>query len=131
MTDALTTQTQTDSVDLVPRGTEVEASGQGGAVALGKLAGKPLLLTLEIQEAIEQESLHVSVWGSAEGSEWGTQALFWFPQKFNPGTTPAAVNLGQRPELKHLQIRWEVNRWGRGTPRPHFKFSVAMQEFAL
>jgi hypothetical protein len=126
-----TAPTRSDSVQLVPTGTEVEESGQGGAVALEKFEGKPILLTVEIQEVIEQESLHLSVWGSADGADWGSQALFWFPQKFYAGATPAVVDLAQRPDLKYLQVRWEVNRWGRGTPRPHFKFSVAMQEFAV
>lgn len=129
MSDATTVQSA--SRDLVPKGTEVEESGHGEAITLGNLAGKPVLLTLHLDEAIEQESLHLSVWGSADGAGWGTQALFWFPQKFYVGVTPAVLNLGQRPDIKHLQIRWEVNRWGRGTPRPHFKFSVEMQEFAL
>jgi len=115
---------------LVPAGTTVEGSGQGAALELGALAGKALLLILRICEVVEQESLHVSIWGSADGQDWGTQALFWCPQKFYSGATPAALNLGQRPEIKFLQARWEVNRWGRGVPRPQFKFAVEVQEVA-
>ena len=92
------------------------------------LAGKPLLLILQVDDVLEQESLHVSIWGSADGANWGTQALFWFPQKFYAGVTPAALDLGQRPDIKFLQARWEANRWGRGVPRPHFKFGVEVQE---
>jgi hypothetical protein len=95
---------------------------------LGALAGKPVLLTLRVDEVLEQESLHVSVWGSADGQDWGTQALFWFPQKFYAGVTPAALELERRPDIKFLQARWEANRWGRGIPRPHFKFSLEVQE---
>ena len=115
---------------LVPAGTEIEASGQGEPLELGALAGKVVLLIMQIDEVLEQESLHVSVWGSADGVNWGTQALFWFPQKFYSGATPAAVDLGQRPDIKYLQARWEANRWGRGIPRPHFKFAVEVQESA-
>ena len=71
--------------------------GTGDALELGALAGKPLLLILQIEEVVEQESLHVSIWGSADGQNWGTQALFWFPQKFYSGVTPAALDLAQRP----------------------------------
>jgi hypothetical protein len=113
---------------LVPAGTEIEASGQGAPLELGAHAGKPVVLIMQIDEVLEQESLHVSIWGSADGTNWGTQALFWFPQKFYTGATPAALDLGQRPDLKCLQARWEVNRWGRGIPRPHFKFAVELQE---
>jgi len=38
--------------------------------------------------------------------------------------------LGQRPDIKFLQARWEVNRWGRGIPRAHFRFAVEVQEAA-
>lgn len=97
---------------------------------LGALAGKPLLLILHITEVLEQESLHVSIWGSADGQSWGTQALFWFPQKFYSGPTPAALDLGQRPDIKFLQARWETNRWGRGIPRSYFNFALEVQEAA-
>jgi len=105
-----------------------EGSGKGAPMELGVLAGKPLLLILQISEALEQESLHLSVWGSTDGQNWGVQALFWFPQRFYSGVTPAALDLGQRPEIKFLQARWEANRWGRGIPRPHFRFAVEVQE---
>jgi hypothetical protein len=113
---------------LVPAGTTSEGSGRGAPLELGGLADKALLLILQIDEVLEQESLHVSIWGSADGQNWGPQALFWFPQKFHSGVTPAAMELAQRPDIKFLQARWEANRWGRGIPRPHFKFAVEVQE---
>lgn len=115
---------------LVPPETTAETAGVGGEFELGTLAGKPMLLVLRITDIIEQESLHVSVWGSADGKEWGPRALFWYPQKFYRGVTPAALDLSQHPEIKHLQARWEVNRWGRGDPRPYFKFTVEIQPLA-
>jgi hypothetical protein len=115
---------------LVPPETTVETNGESAALALGARAGKPLLVVLRIAEIIEQESLHVSIWGSADGKDWGAQALFWYPQKFYRGSTPAALDLRRRPEVEFLQARWEVNRWGRGYPRPHFKFAVEIQELA-
>jgi hypothetical protein len=113
---------------LVAPETVIEANGVGPALELGALAGKPILAVLHITEIVEQESLHVSLWGSADGKEWGEKALFRYPQKFYCGVTPAAVDLGQRPELRFLQARWEVNRWGRGYPRPYFKLAVEVQE---
>jgi hypothetical protein len=113
---------------LVPADTTAETDGQSPSFDLGPLSGRTLLLVLRIEEVLEQESLHVSVWVSADGQDWGPQALFWFPQKFYRGATPAALDLRQRPEIKFLQARWEVNRWGRGIPRPYFKFAVEVQE---
>ncbi len=115
---------------LVPAGTEIEASGHGAPLQLGAHSGKLVILVVQIDEVLEQESLHISIWGSADGANWGTQALFWFPQKFHVGSSPAALDLKQRPDIKYLQARWEVNRWGRGIPRPHFKFAVEVEESA-
>jgi hypothetical protein len=115
---------------LVPAETAIETPGAGGAFELARLAGKQVLIILRVADIIEQESLHVSIWGSADGNEWGEKALFWFPQEFYCGAKPAALDLRQRPEIKFLQARWEVNRWGRGYPRPYFRFSVEIEELA-
>jgi len=121
--------TQAVVYHLVAPETPVETNGGSPAYELGALAGKAVIIVLSITGIIEQESLHVSVWGSADGKDWGQQALFWFPQKFYAGITPAALDLGQLPGLRFLQARWEVNRWGRGDPRPFFKFGIEIQEF--
>ena len=124
--------TTTHSVSyLVPAGTVAEESGHGAPLELGAFAGKPIVLILQIDGVLEQESLHVSIWGSTDGATWGTQALFWFPQRFYSSVTPAALDLRQRPNIKFLQARWETNRWGRGIPRPYFKFAVELQESAV
>ncbi len=113
---------------LIPAHTVAEADGQSAGLELGPLAGKTLLLLLRLEEVLEQESLHVSVWGSADGQDWGSQALFWYPQQFYKGIVPAAVDLRQRPEVRFLKARWETNRWGRGIPRPFFRMSLEVQE---
>ena len=113
---------------LVPPESVVETPGESAVYDLGVLAGKHLLIILRITDVIEQESLHVSIWGSVDGKDWGKKPLFWFPQQFYQGVTPAAVDLRQLPEVKFVQARWEVNRWGRGYPRPHFGFAVEIQE---
>ncbi len=115
---------------LVPPDTVVEVDGQSAPCELGLLVSKPLVIVLRITEIIEQESLHVSIWGSADGQNWDSKALFWYPQKFYWGVTPAALDLRQRPDVKFLQARWEVNRWGRGYPRSYFKISVEIQELS-
>jgi len=123
----MSTLAQTSAKYLVSPGTVIEANGQSAALELGTWAGRPVLIVLRIDEVIEQESLHVSIWGSADGQAWGEKALFWFPEKFYRGATPAAIDLSQRPEIKFLQARWETNRWGRGYPRPYFKVAIEAQ----
>jgi len=123
----LSISTQPTVYHLVPPDTRVEQGGAGPAYELGALAERPVMIVLRITEIIEQESLHVSIWGSADGKDWGQQALFWYPQKFYLGVAPAAIDLGKLPAIKYLQARWEVNRWGRGDPRPLFKFGVEIQ----
>jgi hypothetical protein len=121
--------TQSAVSNLVAPGTEVDAAGRGEALDLGPLAGRRLLLVLRITQIIEQESVDVSVWGSPAGKDWGAQPLFAFPQRFYCSTTPAILDLRQKMEIRFLQARWDVNRWGRGYPRPYFKFALEIQEF--
>jgi hypothetical protein len=116
--------------ELLPE-TAIDAGGDGPAIELGALVAKPLMIVLRVSEIIEQEALHVSVWGSRDGKDWSQKPLFMFPQIFYAGATPAALDLSQRPEVKFLQARWGVNRWGRGYPRPHFVMSVEIQELTV
>jgi hypothetical protein len=86
------------------------------------------LLTLTINNVIEQESLDVSVFSSADGATWGAKALAAFPQKFYRGQHPLLLDLTQQADVKFLRAHWEVNRWGRGVETPMFEFSVAVKE---
>jgi hypothetical protein len=122
------TRTQVSTCHLLPPDTPIDAPGAGEPFELGPLAAKRILLVLRITEIIEQEALDVSVWSSPDGKDWGVGPLFAYPQKFYRGLTPAALDLRQKPEIKFLQARWDVNRWGRGYPRPYFKFGLEIQE---
>jgi len=113
---------------LVPPDTVVDENGEGSGFELGPRAGKPVLVVVRVADIIEQESLLVSIWGSADGKDWGPKSLFQFPERFYRSLTPASLDLTQRPEIKFLQTRWAVNRWGRGYPRPYFKISVEIQD---
>lgn len=121
-------QTAASSVTyLVPQDTVVQAPGQGKPLELGARAGKSVLLVLHIADAIEQETLDVSIWGAEDGDNWGEKPLFSFPQQFYRGDTPAAVHLNLRPEINFLQARWAVNRFGRGYAQPYFRFGLEVQ----
>ena len=110
--------------------TTVRDAGTGPELNLGDQAGETLLLTLGITRIIEQESLDVSIWGSADGADWGTKPLATFPQKFYCGTYQILLDLSDRPEIKHLRVKWGVNRWGKGDPKPLFTVYLFVQSMA-
>jgi len=115
---------------LVPEIT-VEANGEGEPLDLAESAGKAFLLTLAVTRILEQQALDVSVWGSADGADWGAKPLSAFPQKFYEGVSQILLDLREKPEIKHLRVKWTVNRWGVGSPKPRFSFLLKMQEQAL
>jgi len=107
--------------------TTVREAGTGPEIGLGDQQGGMVILTLGITRIIEQESLDVSVWGSADGSDWGTKPVVSFPQKFYCGTYQLLVDLSKHPGVKKLRVKWNVNRWGKGDPRPLFTLYVFVQ----
>jgi len=114
--------------------TTVREAGTGPDLGLGDLRGGVLILTLGITRIIEQESIDISIWGSADGADWGTKPVRAFPQKFYCGTYQIMLDLSERPEVKFLRAKWQVNRWGKGDPKPLFTvylFAQEMQEQAL
>jgi hypothetical protein len=113
---------------LVPPETAIDSPGAGAPFELGPRTGKLLLIVLRVTEIIEQESLLLSIWGSTDGKDWGAKGLFQFPERFYCSATPASLDLARRPEIRFLQARWHVNRWGRGYPRPFFKIAVEIQD---
>lgn len=113
---------------LIPEQT-VEAKGEGAAIPLGDAAGQRFLASLEITRVIEQESLGISVWGSEDGTNWGTAPIATFPQKFYTGAHQLMLDLSDRPAVKFLRAKWEVNRWGRGQAKPLFTFTVSLHQF--
>jgi len=110
--------------------TTVREAGAGPVISLGNQQGETLILTLGITRIIEQESLDLSIWGSADGSDWGARPLVSFSQKFYCGTYQMAIDLAQHPDVNHLQAKWQVNRWGKGDSKPLFGIYVFMQAMA-
>ena len=137
---------------LVPDKTIVAAKGDGPTVEVKPAESRVFLLTLAITNIIEQESLDVSVHGSAEGVTWVAICYAPFHALLFPGAplhppirlkaadleldlvTRRAVrgerllDLTARPEVKFIRAHWEVARWGRGTETPMFEFHVMLRE---
>lgn len=108
--------------------TVIREDGEGPVASLGSAQGKLLLVTLGITRIIEQESLDVSIWGSADEKNWGAKALASFPQKFYCGTYQLLMDMTEMPEIQHLKATFKVARWGRGEPKPLFGAYLFAQE---
>jgi hypothetical protein len=108
--------------------TVVREDGTGAQIDVGSSRGKTLVLTLGITRIIEQESLELSLWGSTDGTNWGSSPLIAFPQKFYCGTYTLLLDLSRTPDIEHLRPQWKLNRWGRGDSKPLFGVYVFVQE---
>jgi hypothetical protein len=106
--------------DLIPAGTRLTANGDGEGLNIDSSQTRTFLCSMDITEQIEQESVDVSVWGSADGQDWGKMPLLKMPQRFYRGDTRQVLNLATKPEIHFLRAKWELTRWGRVAPHPMF-----------
>ena len=113
---------------LVAEKTVVSAKGDSPAVDVSSATSRVILLTLEITQIVEQESLEVGIYGSADGAVWGAKSIVTFPQKFYRAQTPLLLDLTSHPDVKFVRAHWEVARWGRGTETPMFEFGLRLKE---
>jgi hypothetical protein len=113
---------------LAPAGTVATAKGDGQAVDVSGASNRVFLATLSITKIIEQESLDVTIYGSADGSTWEPKSIAAFRQEFYTGETPLLLDLTAHPIVKFVRAHWEVARWGRGTETPMFEFGVTLKE---
>jgi hypothetical protein len=114
--------------DLVAPHTKVEENGGGDKIDISGSSTRTFLCTMVISDQIEQESLDVSIWGSADGENWGAKPILRLPQRFYRGETRAVLELVLRPEVKFIRAQWELNRWGRVAPLPMFRFGLHLVE---
>jgi len=113
---------------LVAEKTVVTAKGDGPPVDVSPASTRVFLLTLHITNIVEQESLEVSIHGSADGATWAPRPSLTFPQKFYRGDSPLILDLTAHPDMKFVRAHWEVARWGRGQETPMFEFTLSLKE---
>lgn len=113
---------------LVSTHTVATCKGDSPAVDVSGAAHRVFLVTLKITKIIEQESLDVSIFGSADGATWEPKSIAAFPQKFYTEESPLLLDLTEHPNVKFVRAHWETARWGRGTTEPMFEFCVLMKE---
>lgn len=109
----------------------VRQDGAGLPMDLGDSRPEFLNLTLGITRIIEQESLDVSIWTSADGENWGDKPVAAFPQKFYCGVYTIVADLTGRPDARYLRAQWKVSRWGRGEQKPLFDVYLFAQEASV
>jgi hypothetical protein len=102
--------------------------GFGPPVDLEDCRGKLLVVTLSIDAVVERTGLTVSVWGSPDQSEWGTQPLVTLRQRQHCGVYSALLNLAQRPDIRCLRVQWSMSCWGKGDRSAQFGFQVFLEE---
>jgi len=115
-------------LQLIPAGTRMEGSADGASFNISESATRTFLCRLIVTDQIEQESLDVSIWGSADGETWPKRPLLKLPQQFYRGTTKLVLDLSLRPEVKFIRARWDLNRWGRVAPIPMFVAGMDLME---
>lgn len=113
---------------MIPAGTKLESNADGQCFDVSASQTRTFLCFLTITDQLEQESLDVSIWGSADGQDFSKKPLLKVPQQFYCGTTKMVLDVSMRPEVKFLRAKWEVNRWGRVAPTPMFVAGLQLLE---
>ncbi len=78
---------------LVPEKTVVTAKGDSEALDVSTASNPVFLLTLSIHEVVEQESIEITLFTSADGTTWEAKPVATLPQKFYVGEYPLLVDL--------------------------------------
>jgi hypothetical protein len=102
----------------------IRQDGSGPVLDLRDSSQQTLFLSLGITRVLEQQSLDLTIWGSADGETWGSKPIAAFPQKFYCGAYSLLLDLSAHPDVKYLRATWKVSRWGRGEPTPLFSIYV-------
>jgi hypothetical protein len=114
--------------ELIPQSTLLKENGYGATMDARTSQTRTFFCVMEISDQIEQESVDVSIWGSADGENWGAHPLLKLPQQFYRGETRAVLDLTLVPEVNFIRAGWELNRWGRVAPSPMFVLGLRLAE---
>ena len=82
---------------LIPADTKLESNGTGQSFDISATETRTFLCCLTISDQIEQESLDVSIWGSADGQDFGNWPLLKIPEQFYRGSTKMVLDFSIRP----------------------------------
>lgn len=102
--------------------------GVGPGVDLVNHRGKLLVVTLAINHVVEHGGLTMSIWGSADGVNWGSKPLTTFPQKYYCGLYSALLNLGPHSDIRFIRPEWKIKAWDKSVTLPLFSFHLYLEE---
>jgi hypothetical protein len=113
---------------LIPPGTRLTANGEGQPFDISASQTRTFICSMEITDQMEQESVDISVWGSADGQDFGKMPLLKMPQRFYRGETRQVLDLSLKPEIRFLRAKYDLARWGRVAPHPMFVLGFEVSE---
>jgi hypothetical protein len=116
------------NLTLIPPNTKMESNGDGASFDISSSGTRTFLCLLTVADQLEQESLDVSIYGSADRENWTAKPILKLPQQFYRGHTKMVLDLSLRPEIKFIRASWQLNRWGRGAPLPMFVAGLELSE---
>jgi hypothetical protein len=113
---------------LIPPGTRLTSNGEGQSFEISASQTRTFLCSMEITDQMEQESVDISVWGSADVQDWGKMPLLKMPQRFYRGETRQVLDLSLKSEIRFIRAKYELTRWGRVAPHPMFVLGFRLIE---
>jgi hypothetical protein len=114
--------------DLIPAGTRLTANGEGEPRDISASQTRTFLCSMDITGQLEQESVDISIWGSADGQDWGKFPLLKMPQRFYRGETRQVLDISTQSKVRFIRAKWELTRWGRVAPHPLFVLGFHLSE---
>jgi len=114
--------------DLVPARTRLTANGEGEPRDISASQTRTFLCSMDITGQLEQESVDISIWGSADGQDWGKFPLLKMPQRFYRGETRQVLDMSMQSKVRFIRAKWELTRWGRVAPHPVFVLGLHLSE---
>jgi len=106
----------------------VQTDGVGPEFVLLSRRAKQIYLTLRISRITEHQNLEVSIWGSSDRTNWGSDPLALFSTKFYRGVYSILLNLTSHPGVRFVRVQWKVGNWGGGEATPTCEFSVCAEQ---
>ncbi len=113
---------------LIPPGTRLTSNGEGQPFDISSSQTRTFICSMQITDQMEQESVDISVWGSADGQDFGKMPLLKMPQRFYRGGTRQILDLSLKPEISFIRAKYDLARWGRVAPHPMFVLGFQVNE---
>lgn len=106
----------------------VHEDGFGPAIDVGRFRGHAVTIHLEIDHVVQHKALRLSVWGSADGTNWDSVPLVSIPPKHYCGNYAVPLDLSHYPEVRYLRAGWKTTNCEHSSVATLFGFSVVLEQ---